>query len=401
MTKRLIVIAAAIMTTVLLLVILWQFRVVILFVLISLLLSATFHPIARSESRHDFLTQLLVGLQYVVALVIFGVSIYLVGRIFVNDLRQLTEALSVETTWQLPAWMQEGTIQESLTRWLPTPDALFAAITSQRQLLLSAVLGITQGLGGLISGLVIVIFLSVYWNINQNHFERLWLSVLPVEQRRRARFIWRTIEHDLGAYARSEIIQSVLAILFLGLGYWLLGSPYPALLAVTGAIAWLVPVLGIVLAVILPIVLGLLTSAQLSLFTVLYTLAVLLALQIWVEPRLFKPRSDNPFLTFIILLIMADAFGLLGIIVTPLLAVIYHILWRMLIRDNLTADMSVRIMDLKNRYKHLQDSVQVMEEPPPPIVASSMERLEELLAKAEPFLEPAQPAEETGPVQSG
>ena len=389
------------MTTVLLLVILWQFRVVVIFVLISLVLSATFRPISRNESRHDFLTQLLVGLQYIVALVIVGVSIYLVGRISINDLRQLTEALSVETTWQLPAWMQKGPIQESLTRWLPSPDALFAAITSQRQLLLSAALGITQELGSLISGLVIVVFLSVYWNINQNHFERLWLSVLPVEQRRRARFIWRTIEHDLGAYSRSEILQSVLAILFLGLGYWLLGSPYPALLAVTGAIAWLVPVVGIVLAVILPFMLGLLTSAQLSLFTVLYTIAVLLALQIWVEPRLFKPRSDNPFLTFIVLLIMADAFGLLGIIVTPLLTVIYHILWRLLIRDNLTVDMSVRIMDLKERYQRLQESVQVMEGPPPPIVASSMERLEELLTKAEPFLEPAQPAEETGPVQSG
>lgn len=400
MIKRVIVIATAIMTTVLILVVLWQFRVVIVFVLISLLLSATFRPIARSESRHDFLTRLLLTLQYVVALVILGVSIFLVGRLLVSDIQQLAQALSVESTWQLPAWMESSPIRESLTRWLPTPDALFAAITSQRQLLLSAVLGISEGIGGLISGLIIIVFLSVYWSINQNHFERLWLSVLPVEQRRRARFIWRTIERDLGAYSRSEIVQSILAVLLLGLGYWLLGSPYPALLAVAGAIAWLIPVVGVVLAVILPLILGLLTSAQLSLFTVLYTLVVLFALQIWVEPRFFKPRSDNPFLTFVILLIMADAFGLLGIILAPPLAVIYQILWRMLISDSLTADASVRILDLKERYKQLQDVVKQMEGPPPPTIASSMERLDELIARAEPILETARPAEQAHPLRS-
>lgn len=400
MTKRLIVIATAIMTTVLFLVILWQFRVVIFFVLISLVLSATFRPIAQSESRQSFLTRLLVILKYIVALVILGVAIYLVGGLVVNDLQELTEVLSVESTWQLPAWIEGSALNEALTRWLPTPDALYAAITSQRQILLSAVLGISQGIGGLVSGLVIVIFLSVYWSINQDHFERLWLSVLPVEQRRRARYIWRTIEQDLGAYWRSELVQSLLAVVLLGLGYWLLGSPFPALLAVTGAVAWLIPVVGAVLAVIMPFVLGLLTSAQISLSTVLYTLVVLLALQIWVEPRFFKPRSDNPFLTFVILLIMADAFGLPGIILAPPIAIIYHVLWRLLISDNVTTDATVKILDLKKRYKRLEESIAGLEEPPPPLVASSMERLEELIVKAEPFLEPAAPAEQTDAIGS-
>ena len=401
MTKRLVMIAAAIMTTVLLLVVLWQFRVVLIFVVISLLLSATFRPIAGNEARQDIPTRILSTLRYVVALVILGVSIFLVGRLFVNDLQQLTAALSVETTWQQPAWMEGSAIGESLARWLPSPDALFAAITSQRQLLLSVALGLTEGLGGLVSGLVIVVFLSVYWSINQDHFERLWLSILPVEQRKRARFIWRTIEHDLGAYTRSELIQSLLAVVLLGLGYWLLGSPYPALLAVTSAIAWLVPVVGVALALILPIVLGLLTSAPLSLLAALYTLVVLLALQIWVEPRFFKPRSDNPFLTFVILLVMADAFGLLGIIAAPPIAIIYHILWRLLISDYLTTDVSVRILDIKERYKHLQESIEGMDGSPPPKVVSSMERLEQLLAEAEPLLETDRPAEQTDILQAG
>jgi predicted PurR-regulated permease PerM len=104
--------------------------------------------------------------------------------------------------------------------------------------------------------------------------------------------IWRTVEPDIGAYIRGEVIQSLLAGLLLGLGYWLLGSPYPALLALAGALACLIPVVGAALAVIPVLLVGLLTSVQLSLFTALYTLVVLIALGVWVKPRLFNRRWE-------------------------------------------------------------------------------------------------------------
>ena len=277
MTKQLVVIGTAVLTTLLALVALWQFRIVVVYVLISLALAATVRPMARSESRRNFRTRLLSILLYVVSLGIFGLLIFLVGRLLIGDLQQLAQKISMQSTWMLPPWLEGGFFQQALNRWLPTPDKLFEAITSQRELMYSAVLGFTQGIGGIVSGFLVILFLSIYWSINQNHFERLWLSLLPSEQRTHARDIWRTLEHDLGAYTRSEIIQSLLAVLLLGLGYWMLGSQYPALLAVVGAVAWLVPVVGAALAVILPLLLGLLTGAPLSLLTVLYTFLVLIA----------------------------------------------------------------------------------------------------------------------------
>ncbi|HMD82338.1 MAG TPA: AI-2E family transporter, partial [Anaerolineales bacterium] len=240
MTKQVLVMGTAVMTTLLTLVVLWQFRIVVIYVLISLALAATVRPIARSESRNSFVTRLLTILLYAVSIGSFGLLIFLVGRLLISDLQELAQILSIQKTWMLPTWLEGGLFQQALTRWLPTPDKLFEAITSQRQLMLSAFLGFTQGIGGLVSGFFVILFLSIYWGINQNHFERLWLSLLPSEQRKHARDIWRTLDQDLGAYTRSEIIQSLLAVLLLGLGYWLLGAPYPALLAVVGALAWLV-----------------------------------------------------------------------------------------------------------------------------------------------------------------
>lgn len=393
MTKRLLVIGTAVMTTLLGLVALWQFRIVVIYVLISLALAATVRPLVKGESRHKFAPRLLLILLYGVGLGIVGLSLFLGGRLLAGDLQQLAQNVSIQPAWILPAWLDGGLFQQALDRWLPTPDKLFEAITGQRQLMLSAVLGFTQGIGGIVSGFLVILFLSVYWSINQNHFERLWLSLLPSEQRKHAREIWRTLENDLGAYIRSEIIQSILAVLLLGIGYWLLGSEYPALLAVVGAIAWLVPIVGAALAVILPLLLGLLTGAQLSLFMVVYTLVVLIALQVWVEPRLLKRRWNNPVLTLVILLAMADVFGLLGIIVAPPLSVVCQILWNLLVGDPLAPTAPIQVSDLKERQERLHLAIEDLEGPPPPLVISSMHRLKGLLEKAEPILQAAQPPE--------
>src|SRR5688572_5160672 len=393
MTKQLFMIGTAVMTTLLALLLLWQFRVVVIYVLISLALAATVRTIARSETRRSFVTSLLLVLLYLVSIGIFGLLIYLVSRLVIGDLQQLAQKISEQSTWILPPWLEGSLFQQALVAWLPTPDKLLEAITSQRQLMLSAVLGFTQGIGGIVSAFFVILFLSVYWSINQNHFERLWLSLLPSEQRTPARNIWRTLEHDLGAYIRSEIIQSLLAVMLLGFGYWLLGSRYPALLAVVGAVAWLVPVVGAALAVVLPLLLGLLTGAQLSLLTVFYTLIVLVALQVWVEPRLFRHKWNNPILTLIILLALADAFGLLGVILAPPLSVVCQILWNLLVSDRLAPETVLQVSDLKERQARLRLLIEEMEGPPPPLVLSSMERLAGLLEKAEPLLPAALPKE--------
>ncbi|MFH1219076.1 MAG: AI-2E family transporter [Candidatus Eisenbacteria bacterium] len=391
MTKRLTVVGAAVMTTLLALVVLWRFRIAVVCVLVSFALAATVRPFIKDWSRRSFVTRLVLILLFLVGLGSLGFLIFLVGKFAARDIQLLAQTLSVQNEWKLPTWLKGSSFHEVLVSRLPSPSKLFEAVT--RQLVLPTILGFTAGIGRVVSGGLAIMFLSVYWSISQIHFERLWLSLLPSGQRKQARDIWRTVELNLGAYIRSELIQSFLAVLLLGLGYWLLGSQYPMLLAVTGAIAWLVPVVGAALAVILPLSVGLLTSVQLSLLTALYTLIVLIALQVWVEPRLFRRRWHNPILTLVILLAMADAFGLLGIIVAPPLSAVCQILWNRLVSNRLASGAAVRVSDLKERLARLCATIGKMDEAPPPLVISSMERLTNLLGKAEPILQAALPAE--------
>ncbi|RJP51019.1 MAG: AI-2E family transporter [Anaerolineaceae bacterium] len=398
MTKQLVVSVAAVMTTLLVLVVLWQFHIVVVYVLISLALAATVRPFFKGWARRNLVTRLALVLLCLVGLGGFSFAPYLVGRFLIGDIQQLSQTLSVQNAWNLPPWLEGGSFQLTLATWLPTPDKLFEAVTGEQgQLVLPAVLGFTQDFGGVVAGALVILFLSIYWSINQIHFERLWLSLLPSGQRKRARSIWRTIEADLGAYIRSEIIQSLLAGLLLGLGYWLFGSSYPTLLALIGSLAWLIPVIGAPLAIILPLTIGLLTSVQLSLFTVLYTLVVLIALQVWVEPRLYRRKWNNPILTLIIILAMADAFGLVGILVAPPLSVVSQILWNLLVSNRLAVGVATQVSDLKERQAQLEVAIREMKEKPPRLVTSSMERLTHLIEKAEPILQLTHPAEPSNP----
>jgi putative permease len=388
MTKQLVVFGMAVMTTLLALVVLWQFRTVVIYLLISLMLAATLRPLVRHLAGRCLVVRMAWIMLYLVALGSFGFSLFLIVDTTINEIQQLANIVSVQDEWLLPLWLEGSSFQQALVARLPAPSKLFEAVTGdQGQLVLPALLGFTRNIFGLVSGILIILILSFYWSINQSHFEQLWLSLLPSTQRKQAREIWQTIELDTGAYIRSQLIQSLLAGLLLGLGFWLLGSPFPALLALTGALASLIPVVGAALVVIPVLLVGLLTSVQLSLITTLYALVFLIALGVWVKPRLFKRRWKNPILTVVLLVALADTFGLVGIIVAPPVSVVCQILWSHLVSRRDVLGAATQISDLQDRQAHVWEAIRAMDEPPLKLVTSSMERLSHLIEESEPILQ--------------
>jgi putative permease len=401
MTKHLLRFGTAVMTTLLVLVVLWQFRIVVVYLLVSLALAAAVRPLAKHWTRQRLALRLALIFLYLVALGSIGLFLFLAGKSAIREIAQMAQAASVQGEWRLPQWLEGSSFQQALIARLPTPNSLFEAVTGdQGQRVLPAILGFTQGIGGVVSGGVVILFLSLYWSGSQIHFERLWLSLLPPGQRTQVRAIWRKIELDIGAYIRGQVVNSLLAGLLLGLGYWALGSPFSVLLALIGALACLIPVVGAPLALLPPLVVGLLTGVQLSVLTVLYTLLVLVALGVWVKPRLFHRRWDNPILTIVIMIAMADAFGLLGIIAAPPISAACQILWSSLVSRPAVSVSAAQVSDLKERQALVWATIKVMDEPPPPLVASTMQRLTHLIEKAEPVLQAALPAEGEPPAST-
>lgn len=398
MTKQTIKFAAAVMTTLLVLLVLWQFRTAVIYVLLSLLLAAALRPLINHLVGRGLVARIAWILGYLVVMAAFIFVFFLSGDLAIQEIR-LTDSLSTRDVWNLPGWLAGGSLTQALVAQLPAPSQIFEAVAGEKgQLLLPTLLGFTQNIGSFLSGFFVVLLLSIYWSIDQSHFERLWLSLLPSYQRKQARDIWRTVEHDVGAYLRGELMQSLLIGLLLGLGYWLLGSPYPTLLALAGALASLIPVVGVVLTVIPLLLVGLLTSVQMSLFTALYALAVLIAVGVWVEPRLFKRRWDNPILTIVLLIALADALGFVGIVVAPLLSIVCQILWSRLVIHPAPVGAAVQISDLKERQAGVLAGILALEEAPPVLVTSSMQKLADLIKQAESILGEPQTTDDRAPL---
>lgn len=378
------------MATLLALLLLWQFRTAVVYVLISLALASAARPFVKRWARRRLIVRLIL-----ILLILIGLGGFILLLVFsagadIRDFQAIAQQISAENVWRQPEWVQTGRLQALSETWLPPPSELFATlIGEQGQLVLPALLGFTQGVFTALSNGLIILLLSLYWSIDQNHFERLWLSLLPPGQRTRVRDIWQTIEFDLGAYIRSEIGQSFLAVLVLGLGYWAIGLQYPTLLALAGAVALLIPIAGATLVVIFPLLLGLLTGGSLSLYAAVYALFIVAALKIWVEPRLSHRRQANPILTIVFLVALADAFGLLGIVVAPPLSAACQIVWNRLVSHRTVVGAATRISDLKWRQAQVWATIQTMGEPSPPMLIDSMERLSTLIEKAEPTVETA------------
>jgi putative permease len=389
--KQVVRYTTVILLTLGVLVALWEFREAIVLFLLSLVFGAVFRPVVRGLMALGLGRVVSILITYFLALGGLILLIYLVSGPAGRELQHATDNFALTYERLQRDWAEGTTFQQAVAGQLPPPDDLYTAITgTQGELLVAGIVGVAASLFGFLSAFAIVLALSMYWSIDRIYFERLWLSILPAGQRGRARLIWREIEDGVGAYIRSEIVQAVLTGLLLGLLYSLIGLRYPTLLAITGALAWLIPWLGAVLAIIPAFLVGLGGGLPLALLAALITLAVLVLMEVVVEKRLFERRRYSSVLLVLVAVAMADAMGLLGVIISPPLAAALQILGRrLLVRSTSTipADPALQLNTLRTRLEQARVEAAGMD-PAPAHVKNLISRLERLVREAEEALLP-------------
>jgi putative permease len=307
---------------------LWQLRGAALLFIGSLALAAALRPAISWLMRRRVPRSLAIGGVYVLVFGALAVIALCTCGPALREIQLLADDFVNAYQTIFDEWRDGSHLQRAIAARLPAPDDFFATMAGgPGAALLQTALGATFNLLALSIDLVIVLFLSVYWSMDQIHFERLWLSLLRLERRASARQLWRSVEREVGAYVRSETVQCLAAGLLLWIGYRALGETYPLLLAVVGAATWLIPWIGALLAgtavvaISLPrLVLEMPANASIVSLSLAYTLLVLLALQLFVEPRFFNRRRYNSLITAVVIFGMAEVAGLMGILVGAPLA---------------------------------------------------------------------------------
>jgi predicted PurR-regulated permease PerM len=368
-------------------VLLWQFRSVLLLFLLSLVIAAAVRPLIARLVNFRIPAGLALLLIYLAALAGIVLTFYLIGGQLLEELRILSNYLIVLYDTTYVTWQGGSPFLDAVVSRLPPPGELSEALAGPGGLQFAQTLfGFTQGVAAAVTALALIIVLSIYWSADQNHFERLWLSVLPAGRRMPARNAWRTMEMTIGGYVRSEFVQAILAGVLLGVGYAVMGLTYPVLLALLGGIAWLIPLVGALLITAAALLAGLASGGWvLAVIAVVYTVGILLVLEFIIEPRLLRRPPSSGMLVIILMLALVEAYGLGGFIIAPLLAIALQVVlgyaMRLYLQPQGTA---VEIEQLEARYREIvalfeNQGDEEEPEPTPPEITSILQRLERLL----------------------
>ena len=388
--RRIVLYTMVVLATVTVLIVLWQFRQAIVLFLLSLAISAAFRPLVDTFAQKRIPRNIALVLTYAIVFGLAAGVVIVVSGPLGGDLARVSNQLAIGYQQIKARWPVSGTqLERSLAEILPPPEQLYAGLSGEKVVQMArALLGITTNALDFGGSLAMILILSLYWSADSIHFERLLLSLLPVEQRARARSIWRGIEKGVGAYIRSELIQSFLAGILLWLGYWLMGLDFPVLLALLGALAWLIPWFGALLAVVPALLAGLGGGLGLGILAAAYTMAVLM-LQEWViEPRIFRRQSYSSLVLVLVILILTDAFGLVGLLLAPLVSAAVQIAFKYLVYPPVAAatsgvegpEASQGMKTLQARLAQIQTEMESCTQPLPPEVGNLALRLERLIA---------------------
>jgi len=374
------------LATLAIILILWQLRSIVFLFLFSIIIAGALRrPIDRLIQR-QFKPWLAMTIMYGVVLIGLTGLVIMIAMPLANEIDALSQALTqlYATGYSL---VQSDTLTGNpLLDRLPSSEVVGQfLLENQPAVLVRLVLGFTQGFAFFVGQASLAIVLSIYWTVDQLHFERLWLSLLAPGQRTRMRDLWYKLEANVGAYIRSEVLQSVIAGGLLTLGFWLSGLSYPFLLAAIGAIAWFIPLVGALFAIPIIALIALLNGPTLAVAAAIYSLLIFFLMEFAIEPRLYDRSKYGAILVILVMMAMVDALGIIGLLLAPPLALAIQMIIDELLSAPAapaTVDKAVTLQDLQEQLAQVRTAVS-QTETQSPRVKNMVERLEQLVRETQ------------------
>ncbi len=326
--RRAALIALAVFLTLGAVFMIWQLRDIVLLFVVSVVVAAMVRKPVEYLTSRRVPQGLAMALVFLTGILVASCAVVLLAPVLAQQVPALindTVAAFVDFRVRLAAAGRAG---QFLLAYLPEPQQVGIVLNADgTPMPVEAALGATMGFVEAFTQSIVVIVLALYWTADRVTFERLWLSLLPPNARMRTREVLRASGEAIGAYLRSEAAQMLLAGTLLYICFSLLGMKYAATLAVVAALCWLIPLIGGLIALIPVMVVGLLTSVPVALIAMLTTLAVFVLMEFVVERRLYRRQRHGSLFTVLVALAFLDAFGLIGLLISPLVANVVQIVW--------------------------------------------------------------------------
>jgi predicted PurR-regulated permease PerM len=261
---------------------------------------------------------------YVLVLLALGVMGFLLIRPLTAQARQLAV--------QLPGYFDRvNTLVTDLANayGIQVPTAadtknnLLAGVQGALGQFLTQALSLVTTIVGVLVDVVLVLFLAYWFMVDGRRFRNVFVALFPAEHQTKVQFVEDTVGQVLGGYIRGQLTMALIIGVSAGLGCFLLGVPYPAVIGLFAFFFELIPMVGPVLGSLPAILIAAFQPFPLVLWVALFFAVMQLA-----ENNLLAPRISghavglHPAVAVIALLVGAEIAGIWGaLFAVPMVAV--------------------------------------------------------------------------------
>ena len=296
----------------------WNLSTIIIYVVFALFAALGLDPVVRWFEQHKIQRAWAIVIVYTAFAVLLAGFLLLVVPTLVNQITQfftnLPKTIDDFQQTDFYAWIRDtfgpqvGSITQQVESFLTNPSNI-AAISG-------GVLSFALNVGTTISGLIIVLVLSLYFLAGLPAMKVAFIRFAPARNRAKAGALTEQITESIGGYLMGMVILAFCNAVVAFFLHLFLGLPFPALMAVVAFFITLIPLIGSVLYWLTATVLALFTGWLPALiFAVIYL--VYMQLEAYVlTPRVMNRAISVPGALVVIgAMVGGTLLGLLGALV--------------------------------------------------------------------------------------
>ena len=312
---------------------LWKLKVLIALLFLAFIVAAAMRPSVEALRRYRIPRGAGIAIHYLVLAGLVALLLWLVVPRAIDQVQAAAggDALRAEARNET-GWKHDALV--SLDRWLRDLPSTGSLVTHA---LNATVLGFE-----ILVGTFFVLAAAAYWIFERNRAIALVVSLVPRPKRQVVRDTWDLIDLKLGAYVRGQLILIAAVATVLSLSFWAIGLRYWILVGVFAGVVEIVPVLGPLMAGALAVGVGLTESWHLALAAGLVVLAVRLAEDYVVIPKVLGDAVGlSPLLVLISVTATAILFGGWAVLLAIPLAAVLATLVSVIVLEKDPADEDV------------------------------------------------------------
>lgn len=307
-------------------------------VIVPLLVAGFFYyllrPLVDFMENHNIKRSIAVLLIYTgIALVLGGFSVLVWPSLreqlwnFVEDTPSLVTSLS----------NQLGELKNNrfLSAYLPDDGEILAKISDYLSEGITLVSDYVSGLFTVVSNVVIVLAtfpIMLYYMLKEgSKFGTNLTMLLPRAYRKDGEEAIHEIDEALSGYIVGRVIVNVALGILMYIGFVIIGLPYALLLTVVSVILNFIPYVGALLAAVPVVIVGFIESPSMAIWSLVIIVVAQQIQDNLISPYVYGKQLDiHPLTTVILLLVGADLWNILGMIIIIPLYMILKIILRKL-----------------------------------------------------------------------